>query len=191
MLPLWDFQSNVSLLYQFLSPFFSPTFSALHSEFSVRFQLSLATLAIPGCASLYLDNSCLQRTLLLVQYCNFRSLRWFPVLLQYFHTHVSEWLGISCSTSTSKTSSPLFFAFLGFFSGIILDRSNGFFRLYPTTLELKLYPKSSVGSGFSFVGWPSLKCTLHTREKFFGVQTFPFLISLLIFSVHPLLLHLL
>ena len=122
-----------------------------------------------------------------MQYCNFRSLRWFPVLLQYFQTPVSEWLGISCSTSTSKTSSPLFFAFLGFFSGVILDRSNRFFHLCPTTLELKLYPKSSVGSGFSFVGWPSLKCALHTREEFFGVQTFPFLISLLIFSIHPLL----
>ena len=81
----------------------------------------------------------------------------------------------------------LFFAFLGFFSGIILDRSNGFFRFPPTTLELKLYPKSSVRSAFSFVGWPSLKCTLHTRVEFFGVQTFPFLISLLIFSDHRLL----
>ena len=44
MLPLWDFQSKVSLLYQFLSPFFSLTFFSssfrILSSFSAFFSYS-------------------------------------------------------------------------------------------------------------------------------------------------------
>ena len=44
MLPLWDLQSNVSLLYQFLSPFFSLTFFSssfrILSSFSAFFSYS-------------------------------------------------------------------------------------------------------------------------------------------------------
>ena len=57
-----------------------------------------------------------------------------------------------------------FFAVLGFFSGIILDRSSGFFRFPPTTLELKLYPKSSVGSGFSFFFWRLAVLKMHAAH---------------------------
>ena len=73
-----------------------------------------------------------------------------------------------------------FFAFLALFLGIISDLSNGFF-LYPKILSRIPHPR--FGRDL-FVGWSSLKCTLHTRKEFFGVQTFPFLISLLMFSVH-------
>ena len=55
------------------------------------------------------------------------------------YEEVKTWL-ISCS------------AFLGFFLGIISDLRNGFFLFPSTTLGLKSYPKSSVGSGFFFVG---------------------------------------
>ena len=132
MLPLWDLQSNVSLLYQFLSPFFSLTFFSssfrILSSFSAFFSYSCNSWMRKSLSGqqLFTKNSASSAVLQFLEFAVVSGA--VPVISD---THVSELLGISCSTSTSETSSPLFFAFLGFFSGIILDRSNGFFAFLP------------------------------------------------------------